>query len=234
MTRVAESRRRPHNVLHQSRTTPAKQVDGSAESTTSSSTDFAIARYKLRQIPPISYQERASRGINRRRWQKVEKQRSQQKIRWKRTVRGGREVNINNGDRGNVSGSRPDDYAETPPETSLHKTDGRACTVQSEHNTTTAGVLGNVGRLDIENSDAAVSRRRLFLEAESHERIKAMELYRKTRDASVFDPFLAPFIGGPNRPQLGPWVWEKSVERWRRENTLNGAIIWAPTHESFL
>ncbi|KAK4219910.1 hypothetical protein QBC37DRAFT_73595 [Rhypophila decipiens] len=82
--------------------------------------------------------------------------------------------------------------------------------------------------------DAALLRRRALKKQEEQERKRASEKYQETGDMSVFEPFMAPFFDGPDRPDLGSWVWDASVERFRREHKLNGRIVWAPTDDSFI
>ncbi|KAM7207520.1 hypothetical protein V8F20_002206 [Naviculisporaceae sp. PSN 640] len=82
--------------------------------------------------------------------------------------------------------------------------------------------------------DEVLLRHLALKKREQHERKKASEEYLKTGDMSVFAPFMAPFIDGPNRPNLGSWVWDPSVARWRKEHTLDGRIVWAPTDDSFI
>lgn len=86
----------------------------------------------------------------------------------------------------------------------------------------------------IAEQDEALLRRRALHKLEEQEKKRASEKYQETGDISVFAPFMAPFIGGPDRPKLGSWVWDKSVERWRREHELEGRIVWAPTEDSFI
>lgn len=61
-----------------------------------------------------------------------------------------------------------------------------------------------------------------------------MEKYLATGDLSVFEPFMAPYIDGPDKIDLGPWEWDRGVERWRRKHEMNGAIVWAPTDDMFV
>lgn len=82
--------------------------------------------------------------------------------------------------------------------------------------------------------DAGLLRHQESKRGQHQERSIAIKKYLETGDMSVFKPFMAPYIDGPDKPDLGPWVWDELVERWRRKHELNGAIVWAPTDDMFV
>ncbi|KAM7224128.1 hypothetical protein V8F06_000601 [Rhypophila decipiens] len=88
-----------------------------------------------------------------------------------------------------------------------------------------------MGKPEIDEADL---RHRAWRKLEEQEKKKASEKYQQTGDMSVFEPFMAPFVAGPDRPNLGSWVWDCSVKRWRREHTLDGRIVWGPTDDCFI
>ncbi|KAM7199461.1 hypothetical protein V8F33_004488 [Rhypophila sp. PSN 637] len=91
--------------------------------------------------------------------------------------------------------------------------------------------IQSLGETEIDEADL---RHRALRKLEEQERKKASDKYQQTGDMSVFAPFMAPFVAGPDRPKLGSWIWDCSVKRWRREHTLDGRIVWGPTDDCFI
>jgi hypothetical protein len=121
------------------------------------------------------------------------------------------------------------------------------CTTNAEtEKTSSAGQSSNTGSRSnthgkasmnarsLRGPQAAPSKHQLFKEAELRERTAVVDKYKATGDFSVIREFLAPFARGDKKRDLGPWKWDKEVERWFRRNNTTDTIIWAPTYESFM
>lgn len=181
-----------------------------------------------------SYRYQKSKGVRHeaRIWLECSSLKYQGKIQWRKQVRP-RQFGTHKDRRGCVTPS--DTYAgsaELSPNTSTNFTPGpledikeRLNIGKSRHSTKSSGEP---------EQDTALLQHQALDQSEREKRNIATEKYRATGDVTVFAPFMAPFIAGPSKPNLGAWVWDRSVERFRREHMLNGAVVWAPTDDSFI
>jgi len=165
-------------------------------------------------------------------WRKCRNLKRQGKIGWKRKTRSS-QFDTYNEESGSVALSDTCvGSAELSPTTSSSRTLGTLDNIKSHLS------IGEskhpVKLLGEAEQDTALLQHHTLKQSELEKRNIATERYRVTGNVNVFAPFMAPFLGGPNKPDLGPWVWEQSVERWRREHKLNGEIVWGPTDDSFI
>lgn len=172
-------------------------------------------------------------------WLRLEDLKRQRKIRWKTKARRS-QFDTYKQERGSFTLSTTYVGSDEPsPKTPS------SCTVGSvDHEESISDDIKERVRIGESKHDAILSREaeedttlvqhRALNQSELEKKNTATETYRATGDVTVFAPFMAPFLGGPNKPKLGSWVWDRSVERWRREHKLNGEIVWGPTDDSFI
>lgn len=56
--------------------------------------------------------------------------------------------------------------------------------------------------------------------------------YLRTSDASVFDPYLAPFLAGRKSSER-KWVLDQPTQRWYMYDPVTEEVMWCPTADSF-
>lgn len=81
--------------------------------------------------------------------------------------------------------------------------------------------------------DDVQMRQRVLEHLLQRSRQKAEAEYLRTSDASVFQPFLAPFTAD-KEVSKSEWVLDQPTQRWYLYNPDTEEVMWCPTAESFI
>lgn len=81
-------------------------------------------------------------------------------------------------------------------------------------------------------SDDVKTRQRVLDDLQNRARRKAEAEYLRTSDATVFDPYLAPFVASKKNSER-KWVLDQPTQRWYLYNPETDEVLWCPTADSF-